>query len=171
MNKCLCHLVIFAAFFLVLTNGTVDAQSIEQSVIAGGGRTSSDTNSAYSVTGTVGQSAADASSGTPYAIKSGFLTAAPISPTAATVTVSGKITTANGRGIRNVSVVMTDASGTVRRTTSTMFGHFHFTDVMPGGTYIFSAHAKRFTFNQAMQVRSVVEEISDINFVADESNL
>jgi hypothetical protein len=42
---------------------------------------------------------------------------------------------------------------------------------MPGVTYIFSAHAKRFMFNQATQVRSVVEEISDINFVADESNL
>lgn len=171
MNKCLCHTVIFAAFFLVLTNGTVDAQSIEQSVIAGGGRTSSDTNSTYSVTGTVGQPVADASSGAPYAIKSGFFTAASLAPTAATVTVSGKITTANGRGIRNVAVLMTDASGAVRRTTSTTFGYFRFTDVMPGRTYIFSAHAKRFTFNQATQVRSVAEEISDINFVADESSL
>jgi hypothetical protein len=58
-----------------------------------------------------------------------------------------------------------------QQTTSTTFGHFRFTDVMPGVTYIFSAHAKRFMFNQATQVRSVVEEISDINFVADESNL
>lgn len=75
MTKCLCQLVIFAAFLLILTGGIVDAQSIEQSVIAGGGRTSSDTNSTYSVTGTVGQPVTEPSSGALYAIKSGFFTA------------------------------------------------------------------------------------------------
>jgi hypothetical protein len=170
MTKSFYQPVVFAAFLLSLIVAVVNAQSIEQSVIASGG-TSEGGNSTFSVTGIVGQPIAESSSGAPYAVRSGFITAAPLVPTAATVTVSGKVTTASGRGIRNVVVVMTDASGTVRRTNTTTFGYFRFTDVMPGGTYIFSARAKRFTFNQATQVRSVAEEISDINFVADESNL
>lgn len=170
MNKSFYQPVIFAALLLLLTGAVVNAQSIEQSVIAGGGGTSGDTNSAYSVTGAIGQSASDTSTGAPYAVKSGFFTAAPLGPTAATVTASGKVTTASGRGIRNVVVVMTDASGAIRTATTTTFGYYRFTDVMPGGTYVFSIRAKRFTFNQPTQVRSVAEEISDINFVANESN-
>lgn len=146
--------------------------TIEQSVIASGGGTSQDAGGVYSITGTIGQPITGVSGGSAsYSVRSGFFTAAPLAPTAATVTVSGKVTTANGRGIRNVVVVMTDASGAIRTTTTTAFGYFYFNDVMSGGTYIFSARAKRFAFAQPTLVRSVAEEITDIDFVADESNL
>jgi hypothetical protein len=88
-------------------------------------------------------------------------------PTAATVTVSGRVTTAQGRGIRNVVVTMTDSSGNTRTATTTSFGYFSFDDVAAGETYIFAARGKRFSFGQNTQVHSITEETSNINFVAD----
>jgi len=87
-------------------------------------------------------------------------------PTAATVTVGGRVMTASGRGIRNVVVTMTDSSGNVRTATSTSFGYYRFSDVAAGETYIFTAQGKRFTFKKDSRVRSIVEDTDDINFVA-----
>ncbi|MDQ3373504.1 MAG: carboxypeptidase-like regulatory domain-containing protein, partial [Acidobacteriota bacterium] len=87
--------------------------------------------------------------------------------TASTVTVGGRVMTASGRGIRNVSVTMTDESGNVRTATSTSFGYYRFIDVPAGGTYIFTARGKRFAFRNNTQVQSIVEDTDDINFVAN----
>jgi len=88
-------------------------------------------------------------------------------PTAAAVTVGGRVTTASGRGIRNVVIAMTDSSGNVRTTRSTSFGYYRFADVPAGETYTFTARGKRFAFGSNTQVQSIVEDTDDINFVAD----
>jgi hypothetical protein len=88
-------------------------------------------------------------------------------PTAATVTVGGRVTTANGRGIRSVVVTMTDSSGNMRTATTSIFGYYRFTDVPAGETYIFTVRGKRFTFGTNTQVQSIVEDTDAINFVAD----
>jgi hypothetical protein len=94
-----------------------------------------------------------------------------VSPTAATVTVSGRVVTPQGRGIRNVVVTMTDSIGNTRTATSSSSGYYRFIDVPAGETYIFTARGKRFSFRQNSQVRSIVEDIDDINFVASEQSL
>jgi glucose/arabinose dehydrogenase len=86
--------------------------------------------------------------------------------TAATATVSGRVMTASGRGIRNVLVTMTDESGNVRTARSTSFGLYRFADVPAGATYIFTVSGKRFTFRNNTRVQSIVEDTDDINFVA-----
>ncbi len=86
--------------------------------------------------------------------------------TAASVTVGGRVTAANGRGIRNVVVTMTDESGNVRTATTTSFGYYRFADVPAGANYIFSVQGKRFAFRNNTQVQSIVEDTDDINFVA-----
>ncbi|HEX8638225.1 MAG TPA: carboxypeptidase-like regulatory domain-containing protein [Pyrinomonadaceae bacterium] len=89
-----------------------------------------------------------------------------LAPTAASVSVSGKVITQSGRGIRNVVVTMTDSNGNVRTATSTSFGYYRFGNVAAGETYIFAARGKRFFFGQGAQVYSIMEETNDINFVA-----
>ena len=91
-----------------------------------------------------------------------------LAPTAASVSVSGRVVTSQGRGIRNVVVTMTDSNGYVRTTTTTSFGYYRFEEVAAGETYIFEAWGKRFFFTQGAQVHSIMEETNDINFIVSE---
>lgn len=170
--------MLTAAIVVLTAAFTANAQvagnppyTLNQSVIAGGGGTSADAGNGYSITGAIGQSIADTSSASPFTIKSGFFTAALINPTAATVTVGGRVTTSSGRGIRNVVISMSDSNGTLRIATSATFGYFTFTDVPAGDTYIFSLRAKRFRFSEITQVRTILEDVSDVNFIAGESSI
>ena len=99
-----------------------------------------------------------------------FAVAQILSPTAAGVSVGGRVTTANGRGISNATVTMTDASGTVRTARTSAFGYYRFDDVTAGATYVFTVGSKRFHFGQSAQARSVLEETDDINFVAADAS-
>jgi hypothetical protein len=87
-------------------------------------------------------------------------------PTAATVSVSGRVTTPTGRGIMNVRLSLTDSSGQTRTATTTSFGYYRFDDVMVGESYILSASGIHYTFNQPVQVLSINDETSEINFTA-----
>lgn len=91
--------------------------------------------------------------------------------TAANVSVGGRVTNAQGRGIRNVVITMTDSSGNVRTARTTGFGYYRFTDVAAGETYVFTATGKRFSFGENAQVHSVTEDTDNINFVANEQSL
>ncbi len=90
-----------------------------------------------------------------------------LAPTAATVSVSGRVTTASGRGILNVRLSLTDSSGQTRTATTTSFGYYHFDNVQAGETYILSAVGKRYTFSQPVQVLNINEETEEVNFIAD----
>ena len=87
-------------------------------------------------------------------------------PTAASVEIGGRITTAEGRGIRNALVTLTEADGTSRTVVSGSFGHYRFADVSAGQTVTIEVSSKRFVFTQPGQILNVTEEQKDINFVA-----
>jgi hypothetical protein len=89
------------------------------------------------------------------------------SPTAAMTSISGQVTTADGRGIKNIQLLLTDSQGNNRTTTTTSFGYYHFDDVQTGETYILSATGKHFTFSQPVQVLNVREETNHVNFIAE----
>jgi hypothetical protein len=140
--------------------------AIEQSVVAAGGGTVA--GNVYTVEGTIGQPAAGTTStNAAFTVRSGFFTPAPFAPTAALAKISGRITTADGRGIRNVSITMMSASGALRTATSSSFGYFTFENVLVGEVYILSVRAKQFQFSQSVQAVSVLEDMDDINFIAN----
>jgi hypothetical protein len=142
--------------------------TLEQSVIASGGGTAADAGNVYKIESVIGQPVAGATSTNgSYTLRSGFFTPAPFSPTAALAKVSGRVLTADGRGIRNVSVTMTGANGSIRMTFSSSFGYFTFEDVPVGEVYILNVRAKQFQFSQSSQAISVSEDINDINFIAN----
>jgi CSLREA domain-containing protein len=81
-------------------------------------------------------------------------------------TISGQVTTADGRGIRNVSVTLAGANGETRTVMTGAGGEYHFTDVQAGETYTVSVSSKRFRFNSASQMRTIFAEAEEINFTA-----
>jgi hypothetical protein len=89
-------------------------------------------------------------------------------PTAATVSISGRVTTASGRGIRNVMITLTDANGNERTATSTAFGYYRFDDVAAGETVTLSAKARRFRFTQSSIVKTTNESVSNADFVSEQ---
>lgn len=147
--------------------------TLTQTAIANGGASGNGASLGgnYSVEGTIAQSAVGTNQqAANYNFKPGFWTAQPLAPTAASVSVVGRILTANGLGIRNVRVTLTAPSGEIRTVLSSSFGYFRFDDVAAGETYIFSVFAKRYTFKEQTQVRSITEDISDLFFIASGEN-
>jgi hypothetical protein len=158
---------------LVLTAQAQVASSppytLEQSVVAAGGGTSAGgAGNVYKIEGTLGQPVAGTSStNSSFTVRGGFFTPAPFAPTAALAKISGRVLTADGRGIRNVSVMMTSPDGSLRMAFSSSFGYFTFENVPVGEVYILTVRAKQFQFSQNTQAVSLSEDLTDINFIAE----
>ncbi|HLM60207.1 MAG TPA: carboxypeptidase regulatory-like domain-containing protein, partial [Pyrinomonadaceae bacterium] len=88
------------------------------------------------------------------------------SPTSAPVTVSGRVSAASGRGVRGARVTITGPNGEQRITVSNSLGYYLFADVAAGATYVFSVSAKGRVFQNPTQARTIIEDTSDVNFVA-----
>ncbi len=92
---------------------------------------------------------------------------APAPPTAATVSVSGRVTTTDGRGIANARLSLTDSQGQVRTTTTDSDGYYNFSDVTAGETCIITATGKRYTFAQPSQFLNVSDDTTEVNFIGN----
>lgn len=88
------------------------------------------------------------------------------SPSAASVSIGGRVMTATGRGIRNVRLILTDSAGATHIAFSNAFGYYRFADIPAGATYVISATGKRYVFDNPTQALFVSEETSGINFIA-----
>jgi hypothetical protein len=88
--------------------------------------------------------------------------------TAANASVSGRVTTADGRGIRNAAVTIAgDSLSEPRVVTTGSFGYFSFEGLQTGQTYVVTVNSQRFTFSTPSRVISLVDNIVDANFIAD----
>ena len=91
------------------------------------------------------------------------ITAAPVS----SVSVSGRVTRANGQGVSNAIVSLVDGGVGGRRVAITNpFGFYRFENVQTGGTYTMAVISRLYSFTpQTIQVNN---ELTDVNFVANE---
>ncbi len=87
-------------------------------------------------------------------------------PSSATVEVSGRVTSPNGQGLRNVRVTITDENGVSHIATTSSFGSFVFNDIEAGGTYVISAESKRFKFRS--RVLKIVDNLADVNIIGEQ---
>ena len=145
-----------------LYSQTGGAFTIEKSVIAAGGTTSA--GGAFTVESSIGQPAAGSATGGQFSIFGGFFTPPNLAPTAAAVSVSGRVRMESGKGIRNVHVTLISANGESRVVLTGPFGAYRFEDV-PVGTYFITVAAKRFIFINPAQILSLSEEIENIDFI------
>jgi len=86
-------------------------------------------------------------------------------PLAAGVQVGGRVLGADGRGIRNAIVTMSDAGGVSRSVTTGPNGVYRFDDVEGGQSYTVWVNSRRFSFTPV--VIQVTDNLSELNFTAD----
>jgi hypothetical protein len=89
-----------------------------------------------------------------------------ISPTAAGVTVSGRVMNASGQAVRNATVIITDAAGNRKTAVTGSFGIYTFEDVEAGGSYVMGVSSKRYRF--ASRVVNITDSIAGVDFSAIE---
>lgn len=86
------------------------------------------------------------------------------SPTAASVSVSGRVLAGGKRGLSNAFVYLTDENGITQTTKTNSFGFYHFEDVQAGQSVIIRVISKRYQFDP--QVLNLSGEVTEVNFVA-----
>ena len=98
-------------------------------------------------------------------VASGIL---PLAPTAANVTVSGRVTEPNGSGIRGARITLTDDEGVERPAQTNSFGYFSFADVPGGANYVVSVASRKYVFDPSSMVIAADDDVIDIAFVSAE---
>lgn len=91
-----------------------------------------------------------------------------LAPTAAGVSIRGRVLSANSRGLGNVIVELTDLHGNSKNARTNNFGYFNFTDTEVGQAYIVKAYSKQYQF--APQVINPTENITNLIFRVDPKN-
>ena len=87
-------------------------------------------------------------------------------PTAAAVSVGGRVLTPEGMGIPKAYVTLTDASGNSRTVPTSSFGYYSFTEVQAGGIYTLTVNHKKYSFDDNPRVLNVQEDLAEENFIA-----
>ena len=87
-----------------------------------------------------------------------------LAPTAAEVSVSGRVLDPSGAGIGNAIVSFVDHNGETQYARSNPFGYYALRGVQVGNTYVFNVTARRYTFEP--RVVSVVDELTEFDFTA-----
>jgi hypothetical protein len=97
----------------------------------------------------------------PFAVVNGF------APTAANASITGRILTANGQGIRNVIIQLTSGTGETKHAYSSSFGYYRFEDLAVGQTYVLTVLAKKYSFTNPTRLIGLNEDLTDEDFVSD----
>lgn len=84
-----------------------------------------------------------------------------LAPTAASVTVSGRILNSKGGAISRAEVSLTDMRGNLRKAGTNQFGYFRFEGIVAGEYYLLSATAKGYVFEP--RVIGVNENITELS--------
>lgn len=91
-----------------------------------------------------------------------------IAPTAANISVSGRVNNKSGNGLANVRVSITDENGNVRNVSTNSFGYYRFDEIEAGQTYVLAVSSKRYQFDPPTQIIYASDDLSEINFTAIE---
>lgn len=86
-------------------------------------------------------------------------------PQATSATITGRVTTPEGAGLRNATVTLNDGV-TMRTVTTSSFGYYTFEDVLTGETYTVGVRSRRYRFS-SRQV-NVAGNVTDFDFIGQE---
>jgi hypothetical protein len=151
--------------FMFVSAGVALPQSggvftITRAAFAAGGANM--TGGVFAVNTTLGQpSDGAASSGGTFTATGGLPPNPPVT-TAGTVSISGRIVTVEGRGIRSAFVEIVDPSGTVRSVRTGPMGTYRIDNIEVGRTYLMNVSSQRFVF--APRSVSVTDQLVGIDF-------
>ncbi len=86
-------------------------------------------------------------------------------PTAAGISIRGRVVTPTGNPIKDIDLTLTDGNGNVRSTITSISGEYVFEDLPAGIIYTVTASGKRYTFNQPTQFFNGIEDFTGADFV------
>jgi hypothetical protein len=86
-----------------------------------------------------------------------------LAPTAANVSLAGRVIAPNGFGIRNTLVILTGQNGNVFPSRTNAFGYYRFEEI-PIGTYTITAQSKQFQFETS--IIQLFDNLEDFNIFA-----
>ncbi len=92
-------------------------------------------------------------------------TCTPFAPTAASVGISGRVISPEGRGVKGAVVTLTNAAGVSRQAMTNVFGFYAFFDVPAGESYTVTAKAKRYQFTP--RVITLTDELTGLDLTAE----
>lgn len=95
----------------------------------------------------------------------GMWQTAIVAPSAAGVSVSGRVLSSEGRGLKNARVTMSAPDGSVRSVATGPRGNYHFEDVPSGTTYIVSVASRRYTYEP--RTLSLEDSVTGFDFTPD----
>lgn len=135
--------------------------SITQSVISNGGGTS--VNGAIEVTGTIAQPVTATSAGALIEASSGFWQR-NATPTAAGVSLAGRVLTNDGRGLNGATVIVIDHTGTVRTSRTSSFGYYRIDGLVAGQSLTVSVASRKFRFQP--RIIELTDSLDDFDLTA-----
>lgn len=86
-------------------------------------------------------------------------------PVAAGVSVSGRVLTPDGQGVRGAVITIAGLNGEPRTARTGSFGYYRFDDILVGETYLISVASKRYQFTP--RTIGIFDELTDVDFVAE----
>src|SRR5690606_6192219 len=69
-----------------------------------------------------------------------------INPSAANVSIGGRVLAPGGRGLQNAQVLLTDAEGNTRMTVTSSFGSYRFDEVAAGEGVVLTVLSRRYNY-------------------------
>ncbi|MBP6002181.1 MAG: hypothetical protein KA746_01990 [Pyrinomonadaceae bacterium] len=90
-----------------------------------------------------------------------------LAPSASGLSLDGRVTTAEGNGIRNVVLSLTLEDGTVMIARTGAFGYYRFEEIPGGQTAVVSITAKRYTFSNPVRLVQMTDNVIGMDWVAE----
>lgn len=89
-----------------------------------------------------------------------------LAPTAAAVSIGGRVVKANGRGVSNAQIVIIDTGGQSRYAVTNPFGFYRFDDVPVGQTVMVTVSHKTERFAIPTIILNVTDQLANVDFTA-----
>lgn len=91
----------------------------------------------------------------------------PGGATAADATIAGRVVDARGAGVASARLTLVNAAtGETKFALTSLFGYYTFAEVEVGQLYLLSVSHKRYRFTETQRVVSLVDSMTDVDFVA-----
>ncbi len=138
---------------------------ITGSVVAGGGDPAAQGD--FALDSTTGQSVAGNAIGSGlFALSGGFWNYTTLAPTAASVSISGRVLTPAGAGLSNALLYLQTGGGELLVARSSSLGYYRFDGIEAGQTVLISVQSKRYTYTP--RVVTTLDEISGLDFFPEQ---
>lgn len=172
MRTPILYLLVLAPLLLLPLATNAQTYEIDRYVIASGGGSGSTGSSGgrtFTVDGTIGQNIAGTTSagigGGGYSIMhGGFWAADFLAPTAALVSISGRVLSLPGQPVFPARVMLTAPDGSMRSAATNTFGFYSISGLEAGHTYILTARAKGSAF--VPRVVTLNADLTDVDLTA-----